>query len=96
MAKRAAKAITKSLKKVSKKSSKATNRQAKEKAVAEDAAIKNVAPSSDARLGLLTGREAKKEERFRELAAWYILQGLDEATARQRAQDQMDDDPRKD
>jgi len=96
MAKRAAKTITKSLKKVSKKSAKATNKQAKEKAVAEDAAIKNVATSSDDRPGLLTGREAKKEERFRELAAWYILQGLDEATARQRAQDQMDDDPRKD
>jgi hypothetical protein len=36
------------------------------------------------------------EERFRELVAWYMLQGVDEATARRRAHDEIDDDPRKD
>jgi hypothetical protein len=95
MAKRAAKTTTKSLKKVSKTSSKATSKRAKEKVVAEDVATKKVVPSSDARPGRLTRREAKTEERFRELAAWYMLQGVDEATARQRAQEEMDDDPRK-
>jgi hypothetical protein len=29
------------------------------------------------------------------LVAWYILQGVDEATARRRARDAIDDDPRK-
>jgi hypothetical protein len=30
------------------------------------------------------------------LVAWYMLQGVDEATAHQRAGDEIDDDPRKD
>jgi hypothetical protein len=30
------------------------------------------------------------------LVAWYMLQGADEATARRRAQDKIDDDRRKD
>jgi hypothetical protein len=51
----------------------------------------SIAPS-----GTLTGREARSQERFRELVAWYMLQGVDEATARRRAQDEIDDDPRKD
>jgi hypothetical protein len=33
----------------------------------------------------LIGREARAEERFRELVAWYILQGVDKASARRRA-----------
>jgi hypothetical protein len=34
----------------------------------------------------------RAEERFRELAAWYMLQGMDEATAHRRAWKQMRDD----
>jgi hypothetical protein len=34
----------------------------------------------------------RTEERFRELAAWYMLQGVDEATAHRRARKQMRDD----
>ena len=44
----------------------------------------------------LIGREARTEERFQELVAWYMLQGLDQATARRRAHDEIDDDPRED
>jgi hypothetical protein len=44
----------------------------------------------------LIGREAQLDERFRELVAWYILQGVDEAMAQRRARDEIDDDPRKD
>jgi hypothetical protein len=40
--------------------------------------------------------EAHRGERFRELVAWYMLQGLDEAAARRQAHDEIDDDPRKD
>jgi hypothetical protein len=36
------------------------------------------------------------EERFRELVAWYMLQGVDEATARRRAHNEINDDPRED
>jgi hypothetical protein len=50
----------------------------------------------DARPRSLTGRYARKEERFRELVAWHMLQNMDEATARRRAQEEMDDGPRKD
>jgi hypothetical protein len=45
--------------------------------------------------GALTEREARAEEHFRELAAWYMLQGIDEATARRRAQDEIRDNSRK-
>jgi hypothetical protein len=55
-----------------------------------------IAPPSDARPRSLTGRDARKEERFRELVAWHMLQNMDEATARRRAQEEMDDGPRKD
>jgi hypothetical protein len=41
-------------------------------------------------------REARRKERFRDLFTRYMLQGVDEATARRRAQDEIDDDPRKD
>jgi hypothetical protein len=40
----------------------------------------------------LKGREDRADERFRELTAWYTLQGIDEATARRRAREQMRDD----
>ena len=40
----------------------------------------------------LKGREGWADERFRELTAWYTLQGIDEATARRRAREQMRDD----
>jgi hypothetical protein len=96
MAKRTTRTITKSSRKVSKTSFKAIKKQAKERTVAEKAATKRVAPSSDAPTASLTGREARRDERFRELAAWYMLQGADETTARRRAQDEIDDDPRKD
>ena len=36
------------------------------------------------------GRHARTEERFWELVAWYMLQGLDEATARRRAHDEIE------
>ena len=53
-------------------------------------------PASEKRPRKLKGREAIAEERFRELVAWYTLQGVDEATARERARDQMRDDPLED
>jgi len=56
----------------------------------------NKGPAREKRARTLKGREAVAEERFRELVAWYTLQGVDEATARERARDQMRDDPLKD
>jgi hypothetical protein len=94
MAKRTARTITKSSQKVSKTSFKSIKKQAKQRTAAEKGATKIVAPPSDP--PTLTGRQARVEERFRELVAWYMLQGVDEATARRRAQDEVDDDPRKD
>jgi hypothetical protein len=93
MAKRKARTIAKSSRKVS-KDYRAIKKQAKERAAAEKAATKQ--RRSDTPSGTLTGREARSQERFRELVAWYMLQGVDEATARRRAQDEIDDDPRKD
>jgi hypothetical protein len=75
---------------------KSIKKQAKQRTAAEKGATKIVVPPSDPPTVTLTGRQARVEERFRELAAWYILQGVDEATARRRAQDEIDDDPRKD
>jgi hypothetical protein len=34
----------------------------------------------------LAGTQNQVQERLRELTAWYMLQGMDEATARMRAQ----------
>ena len=34
----------------------------------------------------LAGTQNQVQERLRELTAWYMLQGMDEATARKRAQ----------
>ena len=42
----------------------------------------NKGPAREKRARTLKGREAVAEERFRELVAWYTLQGVDEATAR--------------
>ena len=66
------------------------------RAAAKKTATKRLAQRYEAPTGSLKGREARAEERFRELAAWYVLQGMDEATARQLAQDEMDNDTRKD
>jgi hypothetical protein len=66
------------------------------RAAAKKTATKRLAQRYTAPTGALKGREARAEERFRELAAWYVLQGMDEATARQLAQDEMDNDTRKD
>ena len=97
MAKRTVGEITKSSRKVSKTSFKPIKKPAKERTAAKKTAPKGIARRSDAPTeAALTGRKARAEEHFRELAAWYILQGMDEATARQRAQDEMDDDTRKD
>ena len=82
--------------KTSGKTSKAIKQSAKEKAAAAKTVTKRIARRSDAPTGALTEREARSEERLRELAAWHMLHGMDEATARRRAQEEMDDDPRKD
>jgi len=76
----------------SRTSCKAIKRQAKARSAAEKALTKRA--SAKAPTALL-GREAHTEERFREVVAWCILQGLHEATARRRAHDEIDDDPRK-
>ena len=67
--------------------------QAKVKSAVEKALTKRASAKAPR---TLVGREARMEERFRELVAWYMLQGVDEATARRRAHDEIDDDPRKD
>jgi hypothetical protein len=72
----------------SERSFRAIKKQARARAAAENASVKN--PKT------LIGPEARREERFRELVAWYVLQGVDEATAQRRAHDEIDDDPRKD
>ena len=65
------------------------------RAAAKKTATKRLAQRYEAPTGS-QGREARAEERFRELTAWYMLQGMDEATARQLAQDEMDNETRKD
>jgi hypothetical protein len=40
----------------------------------------------------LTRTEVQMQERLGELTTWYLLQGLDKATTRKRAQDQMRDE----
>ena len=66
------------------------------RAAAKKTATRRLAQRYEVPTGSLKGREARAEERFRELAAWYVLQGMDEATARQLAQDEIDNDTRKD
>ena len=95
MAKRTARTITKPSQKALKASSTVIiKKRARERVAGEKAATKQ--RRSDTPRKTLTGREARSQEHFRELVAWYMLQGADEATARRRAQDEMDDDPRKD
>jgi hypothetical protein len=77
MAKRTARTITKSPQKRSRTSFKSIKEQAKQRTVAEKAATKTVSPPSDAPTVTLTGRQARVEERFRELVAWYMLQGVE-------------------
>lgn len=71
----------------------AIKRQAKVRATAARASTKSASAKGPT---TLIGREARAEERFRELVAWFMLQGVDEPTARQRACDEIDEDPRKD
>jgi hypothetical protein len=92
MAKRTARVAVKSSEKVSKTSFRAIKKQAKERPFAETAATRKAKRPFNA-AATLTGREARRKERFRELVAWYMLQGVDEATAKHRAQDEMHDDP---
>ena len=75
----------------SKRSFRAIKKQAKATTAADKASNKGASAKAPT---TLIGREARAEERFRELVAWYILQGVDEATARRRARDAIDDDPR--
>jgi hypothetical protein len=70
----------------------AIKRQAKAGAAAEKPSTKRASAKAPT---TLIGPEARRDERFRELVAWYMLQGLDEATARRHAHDEIDDDPRK-
>jgi hypothetical protein len=58
------------------------NKHAKKNAVANKSAT-----------SALSEPEARVQEHLRELAAWYMLQGIDEATARRRAQDEIRDNP---
>ena len=61
------------------------NKHAKKKGVANKSAT-----------AALTEPEARAEEHLRELAAWYMLQGIDEARARRRAHDEIRNNSRKD
>ena len=56
-------------------------------------AKKNAVPNKSAS-GALSEPEARLQEHLRELAAWYMLQGIDETTARRRAQDEIRDNPK--
>ena len=94
MAKRTTCMATNSSQKVSKTSFRVIKKQTKGRAVAEKATTKRAkGPSNTA--ATLIGREARRDERFRELVAWYMLQGVDEAAAKRRAEDEMHDDPQK-
>jgi hypothetical protein len=89
MAKRRKETRGKSSTKVSETSFKATKKLKKNGGARKKAATKRVATSSTARPRSLTGRDARKEERFRELVAWHMLEGMDEAAARLRAEEEM-------
>jgi hypothetical protein len=79
--------------KKSRTSFRAIKRQTKAGAAPEKASTKKASAKAPK---TLIGPEARRDERFRELVAWYMLQGMDEATARRHAHDEIDDDPRKD
>jgi hypothetical protein len=68
--------------KKSRTSFRAIKRQAKAGAAAEKPSTKRASAKAPT---TLIGPEARRDERFRELVAWYMLQGLDEATERRRA-----------
>jgi hypothetical protein len=91
MAKRTTYMAAKSSQNVSKTSFKVIKKHTKEKTVAEKAATKKAKRPSNTATTLI-GPEARREERFRELLAWYMLQGVDEAAAKRRAEDEMHDD----
>jgi hypothetical protein len=95
MAKRTARKIPKTSRKASKKSSKAVRKPAKAKTAATKTATKRIARRSHPATGGQLQRDPT-EEHFRELVAWYVLEGVDETTARQRARQEMDSDLRKD
>jgi hypothetical protein len=90
MAKRTTK---KALATKSRTSFRAIKKQAKAGAAAEKVSTKTAAAKAPT---TLIGPEARRDERFRELVAWYMLQGLDEASARRHAHDEVDGDQRKD
>lgn len=50
----------------------------------------------NAQTGQLTGREIEAQKRLEKLTQDYINDGMDAASARQRARDVMRDNPRKD
>ncbi len=89
MAKRRKKTRDKSSTKLSETSFKATKKLKKNGGARKRAATTRAATSSTARPRSLTGRDARKEERFRELVAWHMLEGMDEAAARLRAEEEM-------
>ena len=89
MAKRTARKTFKSLRKVPSTTFRTIKKGAKKKVSAKKTAEKMIAALTAT--GSLKGRETRAEERFRELAAWYMLQGMDEATAHQRARNEMPD-----
>jgi hypothetical protein len=84
MAKRRKKARGKSSTKVSKTSFKAIKKLKK-----NGGACKSTATPSTSQPRSLKGRDARREERFRELVAWHMLEGMDEAAARLRAGEEM-------
>jgi hypothetical protein len=89
MAKRTAK---KAPIKGSRTSFRAIKRHAKARTAVEKAPTRSASAKAPT---TLIGPEARRDERFRELVAWDMLQGLDEATARRHAHDEINDDLRK-
>jgi hypothetical protein len=80
-----------------KKRTTAIEKRVNEKAAAKKTTAERIARRDNTQTSALAGPEARAEERLRELATWYVLQGMDAATARQRARDEMmRDNPRKD
>jgi hypothetical protein len=71
----------------SRTSFRAMKKQAEARVAAEKAPTKRASAKAPT---TLIGREARTEERFRELVAWYRLQGLDEATAQRRAHGEIE------
>jgi hypothetical protein len=89
MAKRTARKTFKSLRKVSSTTFSAIKKGAKRQSLRQKDRGEN--DRAVTATGSLKGRETRTEERFRELAGWYMLRGMDEATAHQRARNEMPD-----